>query len=1585
METESATRARTGVQLTSIVTEVAAACELHKRSASYVRLHRSQLQGIYRRVICKCVHGSTRYTRVQRNRASNVAAGYAYIHTNEYRRHASTEKELCTLVFAEIESATRTYTRERLATRFTSASYVYLHRSCANEVSNNKSKPPPPSIAFSTHRSPVAQSVGASSIWDAGGSGFGPRVRAVTMNDRMPLNVSIKICPGKGSDRERPILVLQTVIRNDANTRAAERASPSKAERGEPETRPEYISADQPRDVVQGRCGSPTSIGPSQRCGPDPPELSVIDSGESRTCKRGSARRNENRRLRREQVYLTTTRCGAPNWVSNCNRPEKERKKPRCNRERRVPTGRKVSTWHFADESYVTVRRVEDVTWVLQTYHGLKMRKAIECWDTQPARSLYLIFSLWGKRNACDSKCITTVPEAVDGDDSQLPCLWFLYAVHGLSSALNEMYKMSSISTNTCINPPLHGHPDALVNPWKILVVSQPTAIFVAEGVHIVHWGCIDKFISAGEVRAIMPRASSAPSPLTKGTELACSVLVALCVPKGLSAWLSIYSARLSTRRTEFNPRPEHFRIFAIGNRAARCRWSAVFSGISRFPGPCILGTAPFSPRFTLIGSQDLVVKSRQMISSSIPCHKTIKKIPLKCRKAKKKCVYRTAEQMKGCCGPESKKTGTFDVSLLLGRPNTAAEIPRGLQLGYVTSQEGWSPGVEGGLEDTGQKAGIMRASRLERRGRISGFLLIWPPAMTRRQWRASSSFRAAPDKMTRGGVEWFEDVTRIGNTISEHPNIAQHGFFNALPLKIHKSTQGPRSETYYSLFTQSGDVCAAHNNDVLRANKVKLDECGEQLECKYAGNVRSPRKPADQRIRPERFQRVPRKYDYVDALGRLDVYFTFSAPLHPIIWGFMDTTGLLLIYSFQPYAGKRTQNCAPIRTQNCAPIPRAVLRSPHSTGDLGMHINSVIASMRKALHWRAVLPQSRVCRYAARSVWKTAACLHFCLLVMAASESDTDKGNLVGLSGLRFCRCDLASDWLIFVGVGAVMSGCWVIFCVPRDSDLNSNENKTEREEKFGRLLTLRSREPMRVKRAQEGSSLPYDDEKTMTVAEEPGRTAEEEAACHASREGKGLRKGVLNRGACKGKYDEEKATDVSPIDTRRAIRTLHAVHRLALSGDGPFDERGSFTLIAPAPNGLKRRKLIKSYEELEATVNGLYGVTDARVCVIYPVDSYLSFALRPVPVTARINLPSSVAASTSPRDYFFPPSLHFRSEPNKTYRLSANALWRDPAPCRGFWGIYSYGRAKAIIPAANCFNRRYIPGGGEVCEGGKNHSLSRWLPSRMQGVLHPSAVPGRVGGFLRHFGDYQNPGIFAYHNEKNLVQITEFWYVWQNCLRVEVASGYQALVTEDARTPWGYETRPDASQPPRGQEGLQAAFGIEIKLNNLILVYSLVAAEISRWCRGFRGDFKVPCVGAWFPPHGEQGTLMTSGGRRVNSRRHYAVGQFKVDTAAIGSMSNKTFIRAVIMQLRAETRSTGSSFFRNRFDATLNSEVLRADEGDWGVSTEQRRNEKAGKRKSADQRYRPRHDSHTRKFECDTAFVGGVQANRSATAAPK
>ncbi|KAJ8894980.1 hypothetical protein PR048_000288 [Dryococelus australis] len=56
--------------------------------------------------------------------------------------------------------------------------------------------------------------------------------------------------------------------------------------------------------------------------------------------------------------------------------------------------------------------------------------------------------------------------------------------------------------------------------------------------------------------------------------------------------------------------------IFACGNHAGRCHWSAGFLGNLPFPLPLHSGDASLSPHFTLIGSQDLGVKSRPNLST---------------------------------------------------------------------------------------------------------------------------------------------------------------------------------------------------------------------------------------------------------------------------------------------------------------------------------------------------------------------------------------------------------------------------------------------------------------------------------------------------------------------------------------------------------------------------------------------------------------------------------------------------------------------------------------------------------------------------------------------------------------------------------------------------------------------------------------------------------------------------------------------------------------------------------------------------------------------------------------------------------
>ncbi|KAJ8888187.1 hypothetical protein PR048_007674 [Dryococelus australis] len=55
------------------------------------------------------------------------------------------------------------------------------------------------------------------------------------------------------------------------------------------------------------------------------------------------------------------------------------------------------------------------------------------------------------------------------------------------------------------------------------------------------------------------------------------------------------------------------------GNRAGRCRWSAGFLGDLPFPPPLHFGAQPYSPHFTLIGSQDLDVERRPNLFTRPP------------------------------------------------------------------------------------------------------------------------------------------------------------------------------------------------------------------------------------------------------------------------------------------------------------------------------------------------------------------------------------------------------------------------------------------------------------------------------------------------------------------------------------------------------------------------------------------------------------------------------------------------------------------------------------------------------------------------------------------------------------------------------------------------------------------------------------------------------------------------------------------------------------------------------------------------------------------------------------------------------
>ncbi|KAJ8894558.1 hypothetical protein PR048_007215 [Dryococelus australis] len=81
--------------------------------------------------------------------------------------------------------------------------------------------------------------------------------------------------------------------------------------------------------------------------------------------------------------------------------------------------------------------------------------------------------------------------------------------------------------------------------------------------------------------------------------------------------WCSGYTTRLPPKLTELDSRRGRSRILAYENRVGLCRWLAGFLGNLPFPSPFHSGAAPYSPRFTLIGSQYLDVKSRQNLSTN--------------------------------------------------------------------------------------------------------------------------------------------------------------------------------------------------------------------------------------------------------------------------------------------------------------------------------------------------------------------------------------------------------------------------------------------------------------------------------------------------------------------------------------------------------------------------------------------------------------------------------------------------------------------------------------------------------------------------------------------------------------------------------------------------------------------------------------------------------------------------------------------------------------------------------------------------------------------------------------------------------
>ncbi|KAJ8880037.1 hypothetical protein PR048_020659 [Dryococelus australis] len=76
--------------------------------------------------------------------------------------------------------------------------------------------------------------------------------------------------------------------------------------------------------------------------------------------------------------------------------------------------------------------------------------------------------------------------------------------------------------------------------------------------------------------------------------------------------WPSGQPARLPPRRTGYNPRPGHL-IFACGNRAGRCRWSADFLGHLPFPPPFHSDATPDSPQTSSSALKTSLLRAAQI------------------------------------------------------------------------------------------------------------------------------------------------------------------------------------------------------------------------------------------------------------------------------------------------------------------------------------------------------------------------------------------------------------------------------------------------------------------------------------------------------------------------------------------------------------------------------------------------------------------------------------------------------------------------------------------------------------------------------------------------------------------------------------------------------------------------------------------------------------------------------------------------------------------------------------------------------------------------------------------------------------
>ncbi|KAJ8895578.1 hypothetical protein PR048_000914 [Dryococelus australis] len=319
------------------------------------------------------------------------------------------------------------------------------------------------------------------------------------------------------------------------------------------------------------------------------------------------------------------------------------------------------------------------------------------------------------------------------------------------------------------------------------------------------------------------------------------------------------FNARIPPGRTRFNLRPGHSRIFASGNRAERCRWSAGFLGDFPIPpSPCVvalLHTHIISPssalktsikylRFIVVVTAPAIVI---ILEKNTSCFLVTVSFDISSHKNSGKCsLYRerriNASTIFGRVGCVLERGRLGPGSSVNRGPCTAngrspCENWRVITWQRERGRSRWTSGC------CGEEAGTRETSSLDvskkRHNRVHT-----PPSLPPFNKYASPP-KPTPRRLLIPFPAPFPTIkTPCGPSLPlDTPHsIWRAGFSHSMNLT-------------YDGVRVSEEIWAALNIEPMMVPMmVKRGEYGAAPECKRGGNGRTTRKPADQRHRPARF-----------------------------------------------------------------------------------------------------------------------------------------------------------------------------------------------------------------------------------------------------------------------------------------------------------------------------------------------------------------------------------------------------------------------------------------------------------------------------------------------------------------------------------------------------------------------------------------------------------------------------------------------------------------------------------------------------------------------------------------------------------